>query len=61
MSEQVEMEEEDKGTTVAAATTVIASGEKKRFEVKKWNAVALWAWGLIFNHFVSIRVVKVVI
>ncbi|CAG8515116.1 8769_t:CDS:2 [Ambispora leptoticha] len=20
--------------------------EKKRFEVKKWNAVALWAWGI---------------
>ena len=51
MSEQVEMEEEEKGTTVAATTTVAAAaattapGEKKRFEVKKWNAVALWAWG----------------
>ncbi|ORE05855.1 hypothetical protein BCV72DRAFT_208490 [Rhizopus microsporus var. microsporus] len=22
------------------------SGEKPRFEVKKWNAVALWAWGI---------------
>jgi len=21
---------------------------KKRFEVKKWNAVALWAWGMFF-------------
>lgn len=20
--------------------------EKKRFELKKWNAVALWAWGI---------------
>eukprot|EP00963_Diacronema_lutheri_P001789 scaffold116_cov334-Pavlova_lutheri.AAC.9 len=20
-------------------------GKKKRFEIKKWNAVALWAWG----------------
>ncbi|KAG9289419.1 hypothetical protein G9A89_007980 [Geosiphon pyriformis] len=20
--------------------------DKKRFEVKKWNAVALWAWGI---------------
>jgi RING-box protein 1 len=20
-------------------------GPKKKFEVKKWNAVALWAWG----------------
>ena len=22
-------------------------GEKKRFEIKKWNAVALWAWGAL--------------
>jgi len=22
-----------------------AKGDRKRFEVKKWNAVALWAWG----------------
>jgi RING-box protein 1 len=21
---------------------------KKKFEVKKWNAVALWAWGTYF-------------
>lgn len=39
MSEPVEMEQEDQGTV---ATSTI---EKKRFEVKKWNAVALWAWG----------------
>ncbi len=23
-----------------------SKGPKKRFEVKKWNAVALWAWGI---------------
>jgi hypothetical protein len=23
-----------------------SGGSKKKFEVKKWNAVALWAWGL---------------
>jgi hypothetical protein len=23
--------------------------EEKRFEIKKWNAVALWSWGEIFN------------
>jgi hypothetical protein len=22
---------------------------EKRFEVKKWNAVALWAWGIFSN------------
>lgn len=24
--------------------------EGKKFEVKKWNAVALWAWGAQFNE-----------
>jgi RING-box protein 1 len=24
--------------------------EKKRFEVKKWNAVALWAWDIVVNN-----------
>ena len=33
MSEQVEMEEDDKGTTLANSSN--QSGEKKRFEVKK--------------------------
>ena len=33
MSEQVEMEEEDKGTTLANTSNQV--GEKKRFEVKK--------------------------
>uniref|UniRef100_A0A670IPW5 Uncharacterized protein n=1 Tax=Podarcis muralis TaxID=64176 RepID=A0A670IPW5_PODMU len=23
---------------------------KKRFEVKKWNAVALWAWDIVVNN-----------
>ena len=68
MSEQVEMEEEDRGSSVGNQ-----GGEKKRFEVKKvgnisfnffifpdrihiyarndlkWNAVALWAWGICFT------------
>jgi hypothetical protein len=39
MSEQVEMEQEELGTVGTL------NSEKKRFEVKKWNAVALWAWG----------------
>jgi hypothetical protein len=21
------------------------------FEIKKWNAVALWAWGIFYNKF----------
>jgi hypothetical protein len=23
----------------------------KRFEIKKWNAVALWAWGMRFQRY----------
>ena len=23
----------------------------KRFEIKKWNAVALWAWGMRFQGY----------
>nr|XP_019002602.1 RING-box protein 1 [Kwoniella mangroviensis CBS 8507]OCF66063.1 RING-box protein 1 [Kwoniella mangroviensis CBS 8507] len=31
----------------ASGKVVKASDDKKpRFEVKKWNAVALWAWGI---------------
>ena len=25
-------------------------GEKKRFEVKKWSAVALWAWDIVVDN-----------
>ncbi|OJT10690.1 RING-box protein 1 [Trametes pubescens] len=25
-------------------------GEKKRFEVKKWNAVSLWAWDIVVEN-----------
>merc|ERR1711860_191887 len=38
-------------------------GEKKRFEVKKWNAVALWAWDIVVdncaicrNHIMDLRI-----
>lgn len=27
-----------------------AGSEKKRFEVKKWNAVALWAWDIVVDN-----------
>jgi hypothetical protein len=32
---------DDEGTKVEKSV----AGSKKKFEVKKWNAVALWAWG----------------
>jgi hypothetical protein len=47
MSDQVEMEQEENKETMPV-TTEKSSTEKKRFEVKKWNAVALWAWGDFF-------------
>ncbi|XP_071846138.1 E3 ubiquitin-protein ligase RBX1 [Apostichopus japonicus] len=34
----------------AIAGTSSAKGEKKRFEVKKWNAVALWAWDIVVDN-----------
>ncbi|CAM4464553.1 unnamed protein product [Eretmochelys imbricata] len=27
-----------------------SSASKKRFEVKKWNAVALWAWDIVVDN-----------
>jgi hypothetical protein len=32
-------------TESKAPETAAASAPMKRFEIKKWNAVALWAWG----------------
>jgi len=26
------------------------NGKKKRFEIKKWNAVALWAWDIVVDN-----------
>jgi hypothetical protein len=32
--------------TSAGASASAGSKRPKRFEIKKWNAVALWAWGM---------------
>ncbi|KAH8097096.1 hypothetical protein BXZ70DRAFT_991018 [Cristinia sonorae] len=38
-------------TTVAKkAKGDIGKDGKKRFEVKKWNAVALWAWDIVVDN-----------
>ncbi|GKT53529.1 RING-box protein 1 [Colletotrichum tofieldiae] len=41
------------GTAIAKKTTdgetKVVDG-KKRFEVKKWNAVALWAWDIVVDN-----------
>ena len=31
-------------------TTSGDKNSKKRFEVKKWNAVALWAWDIVVDN-----------
>jgi hypothetical protein len=39
MADVAEKEEQSSSSSKGA-------GSKKKFEVKKWNAVALWAWGM---------------
>ena len=45
---------ESKGKAVAKASKAgageTAGDNKKRFEVKKWNAVALWAWDIVVDN-----------
>ncbi|XP_062135734.1 RING-box protein 1A-like [Drosophila sulfurigaster albostrigata] len=31
-------------------STNSSSGEKKRFKVNKWNAIALWAWDIVVDN-----------
>ena len=33
------------GPSSSSAVASSSSKKPKRFEIKKWNAVALWAWG----------------
>lgn len=40
------MDEETKATEVVPAANAASTSEEKRFEIKKWNAVALWSWGM---------------
>lgn len=39
------------GAGPSSSTAVASSSTKKakRFDIKKWNAVALWAWGKTLN------------
>ena len=37
-------------STEEVKTKSASSGSKKRFEVKKWNAVALWAWDIVVDN-----------
>ena len=33
-----------------SSTNMSNRSDKKRFEVKKWNAVALWAWDIVVDN-----------
>ena len=33
---------------------------QKRFEVKKWNAVALWAWGKFISYFIQLLTLLII-
>ncbi|KAG5882772.1 hypothetical protein JTB14_029948 [Gonioctena quinquepunctata] len=35
---------------IEVPTSSSSKGDKKRFEVKKWNAVALWAWDIVVDN-----------
>ncbi|THV98551.1 hypothetical protein D6D27_01459 [Aureobasidium pullulans] len=45
----VEMTDAPLKTKTSKVDTAADSG-KKRFEVKKWNAVALWAWDIVVDN-----------
>ena len=42
--------EVDQGADIKPMSSNSSRGEKKRFEVKKWNAVALWAWDIVVDN-----------
>ncbi|XP_010050439.2 RING-box protein 1a-like [Eucalyptus grandis] len=38
------------GSSSGAAASSSSSKKPKRFEIKKWNAVALWAWDIVVDN-----------
>jgi RING-box protein 1 len=42
--------EDTKETKETKETGGGSGGSKKKFEVKKWNAVALWAWDIVVDN-----------
>ncbi|CAA0826995.1 RING-box protein 1a, partial [Striga hermonthica] len=37
------------GTSNTNPSSSSSAKKAKRFEIKKWNAVALWAWGIVLK------------
>ncbi|PNY25905.1 RING-box protein 1 [Tolypocladium capitatum] len=46
----VEMSDAPAAAKKADGTVAKGSDGKKKFEVKKWNAVALWAWDIVVDN-----------
>ncbi|XP_033180417.1 RING-box protein 1A isoform X2 [Bombus vosnesenskii] len=46
MASAMEIDDEESDLPTSSSS----KGEKKRFEVKKWNAVALWAWDIVVDN-----------
>ncbi|XP_071911226.1 RING-box protein 1a isoform X2 [Coffea arabica] len=38
------------GPSSSTASTSTSGKKAKRFEIKKWNAVALWAWDIVVDN-----------
>jgi hypothetical protein len=53
MADQMELDED----ATLSTSNVVSSGDKKRFEVKKWSAVALWAWGIVNSIYFDLKVI----
>lgn len=51
MDTDVPMIPSGEGSSAGASAS---SKKPKRFEIKKWNAVALWAWGRFFMKLVPL-------
>lgn len=46
-----DVEMSDAPVAAKKADGVVSKGsDKKKFEVKKWNAVALWAWDIVVDN-----------
>uniref|UniRef100_A0A914Y420 Anaphase-promoting complex subunit 11 RING-H2 finger domain-containing protein n=1 Tax=Panagrolaimus superbus TaxID=310955 RepID=A0A914Y420_9BILA len=46
---KMDVDETNQDKTQASTGGNLVATNKKRFEVKKWNAVALWAWDIVVD------------
>lgn len=46
----MEVDQQGPGPGAPGAAAAAAAQPDKRFEVKKWNAVGLWAWDIVVDN-----------